>query len=209
MNISNSEIRARARTALGDNIFGKTWMMSLAAAFAASLVLSLVSQISCGIGAYLLMGPIYVGLYGAFAKLVRNEKEMDIGSVFDGCQDFGPNLMLGVMYNLYITLWYFLFIIPGIVKTYSYSMAFFIKSDHPEYGWRECLEESEKMMQGNKWKLFCLHISLVGWSIIGTLVCCVGALWVAPYQYACNAAFYEELKKANGYYTSSEPFAGM
>lgn len=199
MNISNSEIRAKARKALGGNIFGKTWLMSLLACVIVSLVLSLVSSMSCGIGIYLLVGPLSVGLYGAFAKLARGERDMEIGGVFDGCQDFGSNLVLGLMHNLLITLWSMLFVIPGIIKTYAYSMAFFIKADHPEYGWRECLSESEKMMQGNKWKLFCLQLSLVGWAILGSLACGIGTLWVTPYMYSCNAVFYEELKAANGY----------
>lgn len=212
MKISNSEIRAKAREALGSSIFGRTWMMSLAAVAVISLIVNLASQVSCGIGTFLVTGPLYVGLHLAFLKLVRREDEMKIGSLFDGCNNFGSNMMLGVMYTVYITLWSLLFIIPGIIKSYSYSLIYYIKADHPEYGWRECLDESEKMMQGNKWRLFCLNFSFIGWILVGSLACCgIGSLWVSPYMQASTAVFYEELKREQGYYAepdfANEPFA--
>lgn len=210
MKISNSEIRAKAREALGGNIFGRTWIMSLVAVGVITLVINLASQISCGIGTFLVTGPLYVGLHIAFLKLARGEKDMEIGSVFDGCHNFGSNMVLGVMYTVHVMLWSLLFIIPGIVKSYSYSLIYYIKADHPEYGWRECLDESEKMMQGNKWRLFCLNFSFIGWILVGSLICGIGALWVSPYMQASTAVFYEELKREQGYYAepdfASEPF---
>ena len=190
MKISNSEIRAKAREALGSSIFGRTWMMSLAAVAVISLIVNLASQVSCGIGTFLVTGPLYVGLHLAFLKLVRREDEMKIGSLFDGCNNFGSNMMLGVMYTVYITLWSLLFIIPGIIKSYSYSLIYYIKADHPEYGWRECLDESEKMMQGNKWRLFCLNFSFIGWIILSFLV--IPLVFTLPYfltSYAVHFRF--------------------
>ena len=101
--------------------------------------------------------------------------------------------------------------IPGIIKAYAYSMAYFIKCDHPEYGWRECLDESEKMMNGNKWRFFCLNLSFIGWMIIGILTCGIGFMWSNAYMSTSNAIFYDELKREQGYYAepdfSSEPIA--
>ena len=48
-------------------------------------------------------------------------------------------------------LWSLLLFIPGIVKAYAYSMVYYVKADHPEYGWRECLDESQRLMTGHKW----------------------------------------------------------
>lgn len=203
MKISNSEIRAKARESLGGNIFSKTWLLSLLAVAIVAFVINLVSQMSCGIGTALVMGPLYVGLHLAFLRLIRRESEMKIGSIFDGCNDFGSNLMLGLMYTLIVSLWTMLFIIPGIVKSYSYALVYYIKADHPEYSWRECLDESEKMMKGNRLKLFYLNCSFVGWMLLGSLACGIGALWVSPYMQASTAVFYEELKReqGNAYYT--------
>ena len=210
MKISNSEIRAKARTALGGQIFHRTWMLSLAATFIASLVINLVTQISCGIGASLITGPVSVGLHFAFLKLIQKEhNDMVISSIFQGFDDFGSNLVLGLMQTLLISLWSLLFVIPGIIKSYSYALAYYIKAEHPEYGWRECLNESEKMMEGNRMRLFSLNLSFIGWLFLSIFTCGLGSLWVSPYMQASTAVFYEELKKEQGYYSANfteEPF---
>lgn len=211
MKISNSDIRSRAREALGGQIFSRNWLLSLAAIAILSLVINLASQMTCGIASVILAGPLYVGLHITFLRLVRRERDMEIGSLFEGCTNgFGENVKLGIMYSLYITLWSLLFIIPGIIKSYSYALIYYIKADHPEYGWRECFDESERMMQGNKWRFFCLNLSFIGWSLLGSLACGIGVLWVSPYIQASTAVFYEELKREQGYISepyNAEPFA--
>lgn len=193
MRSTNYEIRAKAREALGRSIFSHSWMMSLVVMLIVSLVLYAVSYISCGIGSYLITGPMSVGLSLAFLRLVRHERDMEISEAFEGLNDFGSNLMVGLMRNVYVTLWTFLFIIPGIIKSYSYALVYYVKADHPEYGWRECLDESEAMMRGNRWRLFTLQLSFIGWNLVGALCCGIGALWVNPYMEAATAVFYDEL----------------
>lgn len=208
MYVSNSELRARARETLGTQIFDKKWLYAIASAVIVSAILSAVSGMSFGIGTMLLTGPLYVGFHKLFLSLVRRGDEAKIGETFEGCYDFGSNLVLGIMHSLIISLWSLLFIIPGIVKAYSYSLVYFIKADHPEYDWRKCLSESERLMSGNRWNLFCLHLSFIGWHLLGGIVCCgIGAMWSGAYQSTATAHFYEELKKQDEPYTF-EPFAG-
>ena len=106
------------------------------------------------------------------------------------------HLVLYILQFIYIFLWTLLLIIPGIVKSYSYSMAFYIMNDHPEYTATQCLDESRRMMNGHKLDLFCLHLSFIGWIIVSILTCGIGVLWVDPYMQLSQANFYEELKKA-------------
>lgn len=200
MKISNSEIRAKAREALGSNIFERNWLMSIVAVLVVALISGFASSASCGIGTYLIVGPLSVGLSFAFLKLVRHESDMELGSAFSGFNNFGQNLVLGIMHNLLVLLWSLLFIIPGIIKSYAYSMVYFVKADHPEYGWRECLNESEKLMKGNKWRFFCLNFSFIGWMFLSVLTCGIGILWVNAYMQSASAVFYEEVKRENMYY---------
>ena len=44
------------------------------------------------------------------------------------------------MKSLYVALWMLVFIIPGIIKTYAWSLAFYLKKDHPEMTWKEALD---------------------------------------------------------------------
>ncbi len=73
-------------------------------------------------------------------------------------------------------------------------MSFYIKADHPEYDWRQCINESKAMMYGHKWELFVLDLSFIGWMIVGALCLGIGTLWATAYQSAARAQFYESLK---------------
>ncbi len=196
MSISNSEIRAKARASLGGNIFDKNWLMALVVALIVSAISAVVAAVPAlgTIASIIIAGPLSCGLALVFLKLARTGNEVNIEDTFDGFKDFSGNLLLGLMQSVYILLWTLLFIIPGIIKSYSYSMAFYIKNDHPEYDWNQCLTESRNMMDGYKWKLFCLQFSFIGWMIVGSLCFGIGTLWVSAYIETATAVFYNELK---------------
>jgi uncharacterized membrane protein len=133
-----------------------------------------------------------------FLPIIRAKKEkVEIPAYFGGTEQIGGLVVLSLMTNLFVFLWSLLFIIPGFVKAYAYSMAPYIKYDHPEYSWKRCLDESKAMMKGYKWKLFCLDLSFIGWNIVGMLCFMVGSYWVLPYTKAAQVCFYEELKKVH------------
>ncbi|MCO7127662.1 DUF975 family protein [Sporolactobacillus shoreicorticis] len=60
---------------------------------------------------------------------------------------FGAALLL----FLYTLLWSLLLIVPGIIKSYSYSQTFYILKDHPECTINEAITESRQLMDGYKW----------------------------------------------------------
>ena len=187
--ISNSELRARARDTLGSEIFGEKWLFALLVC----LIYSAITSISA-MASVIVLGPLSVGLSGVFLSAVRKKEKVSIENMFLGFKDFTSTFLLGLMVTLFTLLWSLLFIIPGIVKAYSYSMAFYIKNDHPEYDFEQCINESKRMMNGYKGKLFSLHISFIGWLIVGALCLGVGTLWVYPYIQMATTEFYNELK---------------
>ena len=193
MNVSRPELRARAREKLGGNIFASNWLMALVAGLIVSLIMSAVSF--TGIGELILIGPLSFGLALIFLSLARGKESVDFGDLFNGFTDGGfvRLLLLGLLQNIFIFLWSLLFIIPGIVKTYSYSMSYYLAIDHPDWDWKQCIDESRRIMDGNKWKLFVLDLSFIGWYIVGMLACGIGVLWVYPYNEAARAEFYQEL----------------
>lgn len=191
----SSVLRQRARRTLGGNIFGSEWIYGLLV----SLVFSLFTGISAtgvlAILVFVLSGAVSVGYCKYFLERARGNISYDNISVcLDGFRgDMAPNIVTGLLVFLYTFLWTLLFIIPGIIKSYSYSMAYYIRCDHPEYTATEAIKESQRIMQGNKMRLFCLHLSFLGWIIVGALCLGVGLLGVAPYQKAAEAEFYQDL----------------
>ena len=75
---------------------------------------------------------------------------------------FGMNFFMG----LFTFLWTLLFIIPGIIKRYSYAMTPYILAENPGMKARDAITESKQIMMGNKVRLFCLEISFIGWDIL-------------------------------------------
>jgi uncharacterized membrane protein len=190
----NSVFRANARAQLGGNIFANNWLMALVVCLIQSLILGIGSSLA-GVVAILVGGLLAFGLARVFLQLVRGQKDkVDIADLFCVTDEFGSLIVLNLLVGLFTFLWTLLFIIPGIVKSYAYSMAFYIKHDHPEYDWKQCMDESQRYMSGHKWQLFCLDFSFIGWILLGALCCGIGTLWVTPYQYAARANFYENLK---------------
>ncbi len=102
---------------------------------------------------------------------------------------------------LYLFLWYLLFIIPGIVKSYSYAMTNYILLDNPELTANEAITKSRQMMKGYKWKLFVLDLSFILWRLLGMIPffgTLLNLLYVNPFYTATRAQFYEELKAIKG-----------
>ena len=95
--------------------------------------------------------------------------------------------------GLYTLLWSLLFIIPGIIASYSYAMTGYILAEHPELTASEAIERSKEMMSGNRFRLFCLQFSFIGWSILCSFTLGIGNLWLRPYKQAATAAFYREI----------------
>lgn len=137
--------------------------------------------------------PFTFGLASCFIKLVRNEP-FRLENLFDGFQHFVSALVLTLLQFLFTLLWSLLLIVPGIIAQYRYRMAFYILNDNTELSAMEALTKSKEIMVGNKWRLFCLDFSFIGWAILSCITLGIGLLWLIPYINASVATFYQNLK---------------
>ncbi|QNK56851.1 DUF975 family protein [Paenibacillus sp. PAMC21692] len=92
-------------------------------------------------------------------------------------------------------LWYLLLIIPGIIKSYAYSLVPYILADNPNIGYRRAVQLSNQMTRGHKFRIFVLDLSFIGWFLLGLLALFVGYLFVLPYYNATKAELYLTLRK--------------
>lgn len=150
----------------------------------------MIGQIYC----LLVALPLMYGFFVLFLRRFRGEK-MEINNLFDGFHDYGRILGTTLLVSVYTLLWSLLLIIPGIIKSYSYAMTFYILNDEPELSFNAAIEKSMSMMDGKKMKLFLLDLSFIGWFLLSLLSLGIGFLWLMPYIYTARAAFYEDLKK--------------
>nr|MBE6545704.1 DUF975 family protein [Oscillospiraceae bacterium] len=203
--ISNFEIRARAREILGKNIFKGSWLYPVLIVFIIGAINGAVA--ATYVGPIIVTGILTIASVNYFVSLVRGQITPDaIGATVDGVKkNITATIIAGVLQTVFVTLGTILFIIPGIILAYSFSMVFYVLNDHPEMSAMEALKESMRLMKGHKMQFFCLGLSFIGWSIVGALCLGVGTLWVSVYSSTASAVFYEELVAADrGYFTVSE-----
>lgn len=97
--------------------------------------------------------------------------------------------------ELLVFLWTLLLIIPGIVKSYAYRMVPYILADNPQINFKRAVELSDKMTFGHKSEIFVLDLSFIGWYILGLFACCIGVIFIFPYQDATDAELYLVLRQ--------------
>ena len=166
-------------------------------------------------------GAVKLG-YAKFNINLIDRKNADFSDLFSQFNRLGQGFCMNFLTGIYITLWSLLFIIPGIIKSYSYAMTPYILAEHTQMTANEAITQSRKIMDGNKGRLFCLEFSFIGWELLCIVpllvlspIMLMGyfgfALWLLisiptvfvshlflnPYKEAARAAFYREVSCTN------------
>ena len=184
---NRKQVKANAKAAIKGHL-GLSFLVVLVVGLLTSLASVTV------IGAVLLTAPLAAGVVSYFMKLYRGE-EVRLSDGFNGFSNYTGNLVAGILVSVFTFLWTLLLVVPGIIKTFSYSMTFYILRDHPDYSATRAITESRKMMKGHKAELFVLYLSFLGWDLLSVLT--LGILeivYVAPYKAAAVAGFYDAIK---------------
>jgi len=108
-------------------------------------------------------------------------------------RNIGTLLLVGIK----VVLWSILFVIPGIIKSYEYAIIPHILADDPEISSKDAFKKAKEMMNGNKFRLFKLNISFIGWYVLCFVTFGIGTFFLMPYINAATAEFYVELKSMN------------
>ena len=67
--------------------------------------------------------------------------------------------------------------------------------ENPEMGVMEALNMSKVQTRGQKWELFVLDLSFIGWNLLSACTFGIlGLVYVNPYTYTTHAAVYQSLK---------------
>ncbi len=183
-------------------------------AYAGRTILSTRGGVNTHLGAFLAVGAIYIALiaillavvyfvlgsvieagYARFNLDLVDRTEAKLESVFTYFYNWKTTTAARFLRGLYTFLWSLLFIIPGIIASYSYAMTGYILAEHPELTASEVIERSKEMMSGNRFRLFCLQFSFIGWYILCLFTFGIGNLWLKPYVQAATAAFYREISQ--------------
>lgn len=136
-----------------------------------------------------------VGFAVAFLLLLRNGDDRLTSNMFEvSFRQYWHKVWGMFLMYLFIALWTLLFILPGIVKAFSYALTPYILEENPDLSANEAIDHSRAMMKGHKFDLFYLYLSFIGWFFLSFLTLGIGFFWLIPYMYTAQAAFYEDVK---------------
>ena len=98
-----------------------------------------------------------------------------------------------LLVGVFTWLWSLLFVIPGIVKSYSYAATPYILGRYTNVTAENAIKISMRIMNGHKMDLFILQLSFIGWQLLGVLTFGIlNIFWVTPYQYIATAGCFDE-----------------
>ena len=191
-----SELKLTARQQMKGNV----WIF-----FGTTLVLGLILGASgaTGIGPLLLSGVVELGTVMLALEIARTGKT-EFNTGFNGFSQFGSAFIAGFVGTIFIMLWSCLFIIPGIIAAFRYSMTFYILADNPGMSGIDALNKSKEMMKGHKWEFFLLQLSFIGWCLLVPFTFGLLMIWLTPYMETTNALYYEKIKGEITYNNDSE-----
>ena len=197
--MENKQIMKEAQ----ESLKGK-WGVSIAACLIVTIITILVSFIGGSIInedwggnilSLLIVPPMGVGMALFFLNLYDGNKP-EIRTVFKPFKEVWLNSVLAYFLMIVIILiGSILFIIPGIIASLMFSQVFYIIAEDNKIDPYNALVKSKKLMEGNKWKLFKIILIIILLAIVCILTLGIGFIWLAPYQNAVYAKFYNVVKE--------------
>lgn len=180
-------IRKQLKDAAKQQIKGNIWMLLLI-----SIIMALVSSVP--LVGMILAPALSLGVIMIYLNLTHGIAP-NVGDLFKGIGSLGKAWWLTILVAVFTYLWSLLLVIPGIIKSLSYSMSFYVLAENPDMTAREALNESKRLMQGHKWELFVLELSFIGWILLSMVLFFIPLIYVIPYMQATLANFYHYTKQ--------------
>jgi uncharacterized membrane protein len=152
-------------------------------------------------GGFILLGLVISVLLSSLISVGYAQFNLDlvdgvkptIVTMFSKGKQVWTAICANVLIFIRVLLGTILFVIPGIIASYNYSMVNYIIAEKPGITAREALEMSKEMMKGNKFRFFMFGLSFFGWALVVVLTFGIASIWVAPYMQASFAKFYREI----------------
>ena len=194
--------RLDLKTRAKEQISGNVWILfacsliALLISTAAYIVFAKVLKIEAlgSVATILLSAPFSISIIMIYLRLADGIRP-EISNTFDGFSIFGKSVLLVVLIEIFVTLWSLLFIVPGIIKAYSYSLAPYILAENPEMSANDAIKESKRLMNGHKMDFFVLQLSFIPWILLVCVTFGVASIYVSPYISATYVNFYNSIKE--------------
>lgn len=150
----------------------------------------------------IVFAPLAVTMAGMFVSLVRRNanERFDLGKELGGIfknsfnDTYFKKLLLSILVGIITMLLAILFIIPGIIFSYSAYFSSQIMNDYPNLKPTEAIKLSKKMIKGNRWELFVYDLSFIPWYLLTMITFGIAGIYVYPYKCTADALYYENFR---------------
>ncbi len=124
--------------------------------------------------------------------------------------------------TLYTSLWTLLFLIPGVIYALQVALVPYLLAENPYMSKKRAIELSKALTRGEKWHIFLLLLSFIGWfllaglanilvtmlvPVLAELVFAVAGMMISAYMWATMAELYATMREKAfqlGYSDASE-----
>lgn len=171
--------------------------------------LIMISVLIFGAISFFLLSVLRVGGLRFFLKLRKNVPT-DVGEVAGNFKDgnYWNIVLISFCKQFFLFLWYFLLIIPGIIKFFEYFAIDYILAVRPDLDRTSAFKMSRNLMDGHKMDCFVLGLTFLGWDLLNLLtVGLLGLFYISPYKQATYAEFFAEVRLdalRNGFITEAD-----
>lgn len=163
---------------LGFSNFGRAWGITW------QTILKMIVPVILMIVAYFLI------MFSASYYIMSSAYSFVYSGSTSGADMAGLLSIVGIILLIFSVIW-------GITKYYYYALSYLITMDNPEMTSKEAVEESKRLMNNNRGKLFGLQISFIGWAILALFTFGIGYIWLIPYMQFAIICFYNKVKETN------------
>lgn len=126
---------------------------------------------------------VFILIGGLVFTVIATNTSSDSSTIFTVL----AGIFLIVGYIGYIASLIYLF-----VKDLLYVLSYYVMHDNPDMTAKQIVEESERIMNGQRKSYFGLELSFFGWVLLAMLTFGIGIIFLMPYMQISIAIFYED-----------------
>lgn len=130
------------------------------------------------IPSYLVSWFLQIGVTQVLFKVARG-KETNLGEIFSGGRYFLRMLGATLLFVILAGLGFVACVVPGVLVTLMFWPYVYVLIDENPEG-ISCLWRSKEITQGTWGSVFVLMLAAMGVSLLGFVMCCVGAIFTVP-----------------------------
>ncbi len=140
----------------------------------------------------ILSGPLSLGAAYFYMKIGKSEN-VNVSVIFEGFSDFKRTFLFHLVSGIFMILWTFLLVVPGIIAAIRYSMGYYLMAENPDITFMEAINTSSKIMYGHKMDFFTFFLSFIGWFFLSIITFGLGFLYLIPYYQMSKLNFYRRI----------------